>query len=217
MKPYVKLSPVDRCILESYKHMLEGLADYLGEGYEFVLHSLENLDQSAVKVINGHHTGRKEGAPITDLAIEMLSRIQNNDAGFCSYHVSNSRGEPLKGTTITIRGENGRIIGLLCINFYLNTPLADFLKALFKPDGTKVTETFADNMDELLETMTERTRREVEKDDSIRASLKKYEIVARLHKQGVFRIKDAVPRVAQVLGTSRNTVYLHLRSLRSGQ
>jgi predicted transcriptional regulator YheO len=194
--------------------MLEGLADYLGDGYEFVLHSLENLDQSAVKVINGHHTGRKEGAPITDLAIEMLSRIQNNDAGYCSYHVSNSRGEPLKGTTITIRGENGRIIGLVCINFYLNTPLAGFLKALFQPDETKVTETFAENMDELLETMTERTRGEVDKDESIRASLKKFEIVSRLHKQGVFRIKDAVPRVAGVLGISRNTVYLHLRSLK---
>jgi len=214
MKPYMKLTQMDRCILESFKGVLEGLADYLGEGYEFVLHSLENLDQSAVKVINGHHTGRKEGAPITDLAMQMLSRVQKDDAGYCSYYASNSRGEPLKATTIPVRGENGRVIGLICINFYLNTPMSDFFRSFFRSDGVKATEIFAENMDELLEAMVVRVRQEVEQDEAVRPSAKKYEIISRLQKQGIFRIKDAVPRVADALAISRNTVYLHLRSLK---
>ena len=69
---HVKLTETDREILKSYSTMLEGLSMYLGEGYELVLHSLEDYSSSAVKVIHGLHTGRTEGAPLTDLALDLL-------------------------------------------------------------------------------------------------------------------------------------------------
>lgn len=47
--------------------MLDGLALYLGDSYEIVLHSLEELSHSVIKIINGHYTKREVGAPITDL------------------------------------------------------------------------------------------------------------------------------------------------------
>ena len=46
---HVKLTETDREILKSYSTMLEGLSMYLGEGYELVLHSLEDYSSSAVK------------------------------------------------------------------------------------------------------------------------------------------------------------------------
>ena len=102
----IQMSPEDHIVLESYKTLLDGLADYLGSGYELVLHSLENLDCSAIKVINGFHTGRKEGAPITELALQMLQRI-NSQGGqdFITYHSVNSAGKPLRSTTMAIRGK----------------------------------------------------------------------------------------------------------------
>lgn len=92
----VSLTPADRMILESYKTMAEGLSDYLGSGYEIVLHSLENLDRSVIKILNGYHTGRREGAPITDLALEMLARIKETggDPPYISYFTKNKRDEP---------------------------------------------------------------------------------------------------------------------------
>jgi predicted transcriptional regulator YheO len=79
MRDYtVEFTEIDRLILESYKTLLDGLGDYLGYGYELVLHSLENLDSSVIKIINGYHTGRKEGAPITDLALCMLNKLERN-------------------------------------------------------------------------------------------------------------------------------------------
>lgn len=62
--PFLKLTVTDRQILNSYALMLNGLGAYLGDGYELVLHSLESLDHSVIKIINGHFTGRKEGSPI---------------------------------------------------------------------------------------------------------------------------------------------------------
>ena len=63
----LKLTSLDKKILHSYCQTLDGLSNYLGNGYEIVLHSLEDYEHSAIKVINGYHTGRAEGAPITDL------------------------------------------------------------------------------------------------------------------------------------------------------
>lgn len=37
---YKTLSQTDKIILESYKTVMDGLAEYLGGGYELVLHSL---------------------------------------------------------------------------------------------------------------------------------------------------------------------------------
>lgn len=68
----LKLTSLDKKILHSYCQTLDGLSNYLGNGYEIVLHSLEDYEHSAIKVINGYHTGRTEGAPITDLALKML-------------------------------------------------------------------------------------------------------------------------------------------------
>ena len=57
----IVLTMVDRQILQSYCDMLDGLSQYLGDGYEIVLHSLEDCNHSAIKVINGFHTGMKKG------------------------------------------------------------------------------------------------------------------------------------------------------------
>ena len=78
-KKTMSFTRMDRMVLESYKTLCEGLANYLGDGYEIVLHSLENYDNSVIKIINGYYTGRKEGAPITDLALHMLEDIRHNN------------------------------------------------------------------------------------------------------------------------------------------
>ncbi|WP_077997099.1 PAS domain-containing protein [Paenibacillus larvae] len=55
----IKFTEVDRSILQSYDSIVEGLADYLGDASEIVLHSLEDYQHSVIKIANGHHTGRE--------------------------------------------------------------------------------------------------------------------------------------------------------------
>lgn len=217
----VSLTLIDKMILESYKTMLEGLADYLGEGCEIVLHSLESMEHSVIKIINGHHTGRKEGAPITNLALSMLSEIQKDkENGYISYFAKNNKGEPLKASTIVVKGEGGKAIGLLCINFYLNTPFLQLLSTL-SPSVTSEQqikkEAFVNNADELIQSTVARVKEEVDNDEKISASLKNREIIARLYRQGVFELKDSVVKVAECIGISKNTVYLHIRHLQEAK
>lgn len=82
----VKLSTAEKAIIASHAAVLDGFAAYFGGGYEFVLHTLESLDHSVVKIVNGHHTGRSVGAPITDLALTMLAELEaKGDTDHISY------------------------------------------------------------------------------------------------------------------------------------
>lgn len=219
MNETLNLTSVDRAILGSYKAMLDGFSSYFGEGYEIVLHSLENYDHSAIKVVNGYHTGRTEGAPITDLALSMLERIrsQGGPPQSITYFTKNRKGEPLKSATIPILGEQGRIIGLLCINFYLNTPfsqvIGDFVTQAADESAVQHAETFTDNVDELIGNTVADVKREVESDRGVTASNKNKEIIRRLGAKGIFNLKDGVAKSAELLHISKNTVYLHLRNL----
>lgn len=214
----IKLTAIDRIILNSYRSLLDGLADYLGTGFEFVLHSLEDYESSVIKIINGHHTGRKLGAPITDLALNMLNKIQDENLdGYISYESKNKKGSPLYSTTISVYGENHRIIGLICINFYVDTPLSEMFpifEMLNKSTHSMMNENFADDVDTLIEQAYADAYRQVMTDESITINFKNKEIVNILYNQGIFRMKDAVVKVAKVMEVSKNTVYMHLRSLK---
>lgn len=215
----IKLTHVDKLILDSYASSLDGLSMYLGTGYEIVLHSLEDFSHSAVKVINGYHTGRKEGAPITDLALNMLEKLQEQKGSMeVIYFSKNKNGEPLKSATIAIKGEKNRIIGLLCINFYLNTPLHEFMKEMFlensrSPTNNESTENYSSNSKELIEETLFSIRSEVYEDASIAMTRKNKEVVKRAYEKGIYNLKDSVQITANILSMSKNTVYMHLRNL----
>lgn len=222
----ISLTPADRLILDSYCDMLEGLSQYLGQSYEIVLHSLEDCSHSAIKVINGFHTGRSEGAPITDLALKMLEKLekQNDGAKAVTYFVTNKNGEPLKSTTITVKGENSRIIGLICINFYMNTPVGEFFKGFTAAGPQDIIsytfdhqENFSSSSTELIEQVTNQVRNEVFSDITITSANRNKEIILRLYARGIYNLKDSVVKTAQLLNISKNTVYLHLRNMDGDQ
>ncbi len=215
----IKFTPTDRLILDSYKNLLDGLADYLGSGYEFVLHSLEDYEHSVVKIINGHHTGRKEGSPITDLALSMLAKLDGeNKNGYISYATRNRKGDPMKSATILVRGEGGRVIALLCINFNLDIPLSQVL-SLWGPaqsnDSVAISENYAENAQDLIEKAAQDAVDTVDRDYTITPANRNRAVVELLASRGIFQLKDAVVQVADKLGLSKNTIYLHLRNMKS--
>lgn len=221
-KTYLTLTKTDRAILESYKEMVHNLGEYLGDGYEIILHSLENLHHSVIQEVNGSYSGRSIGAPITDLALSMLSRIEQNssNAAVC-YRNRSKTGVPLRSATIPVIGEKGRIIGLICINFYMDLPLSSFLAKFSAPSDdvsknpSEITENFAGSTDELIETVLVETRTAVWNDTSVSSQNKNKEIVEILYRKGIFNIKDSVVKVARLLNISKNTVYLHIRNLKT--
>ena len=214
MSGYLVLSPTDKVILESYKILVDGLSAYLGEGYEIILHSLEDLDHSVIKIINGHYTERCEGAPITDLALTMLEDLNRRSSLEVKAYFNHKSGKTLKSVTIPVVGEQRRIIGLLCINFHMEISVFNFLTQFLPNEASNISssETFNKNADGLLISALEDAKAQIYGDKSVNASNKNKEIIRLLYQRGIFNIKDAVASVAEDLGISKNTVYLHLRN-----
>jgi predicted transcriptional regulator YheO len=213
------LSTPDSLIIESYKMVMEGLASYFGSAFEFVLHDLADFDHSIVKIINGFHSGRREGAPITDLALSMLEKIQESSGGkeeksCISYVSKNKYGKPVRSTTIVIFGARKKAIGLLCVNFYLDSPIQSLLQNFsLVPQADYVTENFTNESDELISRSLEKVKAGVNGDDTVPLSRKNKEIITILYHKGIFKLKNAVQAISSDLGISKNTVYLHIRTL----
>lgn len=93
----------DKVILRSYEAMVDGLASLIGPFCEIVLHSLEDLNTSAIKIANGENTGRQVGSPITDLALKMLRDIEGSERNFSRSYFTRAKGGVLmKSITLSL-------------------------------------------------------------------------------------------------------------------
>ena len=178
----------DRAILISYKAVVDGVSALIGEHCEIVLHSLEDIEHSAICIANGHNTNRRVGSPITDLAL----------------------------VTIAIRNSRQRIIGLLCININLDVPVSQFMQAFLPKESHGETSpvNFASSVEDLVAQTMEKTIEEVNADRLVANNNKNRQIVVSLYEKGIFDIKDAINLVAERLNISRHTVYLYIRQIR---
>ena len=145
----------------------------------------------------------------------MLEQIEEGHVDSLVYFSRNAKGEPLKSTTLAIRGEGNKVIGLLCINMYMNVPLIDMINS-YVPDSAlnshSFTETYTQNPDELIESTLEEEKLSVLSDSTILPSNKNKIIIERLYDKGIFQLKDSVIKVEKLMGISKNTIYMHIRN-----
>lgn len=208
----------DRTILNSYKAVVDGVSALIGEHCEIVLHSLEDLEHSAICIANGHNTNRQVGSPITDLALRSLRNMQSESVS--KPYFTRAKGNALmKSVTIAIRNKHQRIIGLLCININLDVPISQFIQSFIPTQNTQETSSvnFASSVEDLVSQTIEKTIEEVNVDRTVANNNKNRQIVISLYEKGIFDIKDAINLVAERLNISRHTVYLYIRQIKQDQ
>lgn len=206
-------------ILKSYEAVVDGLAMLIGSHCEIVLHSLQDLKCSAIRIANGEHTGRKIGSPITDLALRMLHDMTGADSSVSKCYFTRAKsGVLMKSLTIAIRNREQRVIGLLCINMNLDVPFSQIMNTFIPPETPEVGSAvnFASSVEDLVTQTLEFTIEEVNADRNVSNNAKNRQIVLNLYEKGIFDIKDAINQVADRLNISKHTVYLYIRQFKSG-
>ena len=117
-------------------------------------------------------------------------------------------------TTIAIRGQHDRVIGLLCINLYLATPILDFVTGILPQTSSVFTaEHFAENSSDAVSQKLAEAKNAVFSNASVLPSMRNKEIIRLLYNWHVFELKSAIDQVAEALNISSHTVYFHLRNL----
>lgn len=213
--------PTDFEILKSYEAVVDGLAMLIGSHCEIVLHSLQDLKCSAIRIANGEHTGRKIGSPITDLALRMLHDMTGADSSVSKCYFTRAKsGVLMKSVTIAIRNRDQRVIGLLCINMNLDVPFSQIMSTFIPPETqdqeVPSSVNFASSVEDLVMQTLEFTIEEVNADRNVSNNAKNRQIVLNLYEKGIFDIKDAINQVADRLNISKHTVYLYIRQFKNG-
>lgn len=212
-----RFSETDRQLLARYELVAESVARTFGSGCEVVLHSLEDMAHSVIKIYNGHVTGRSPGSPITDLGLDVLKKsfeIRNDIIG--PYFSKTKAGKPLKSVTTLIRNDEGTPIGFLCINFDLSMPLSHFLQE-FSPssEAPQTGENFAPDVTDLVGHAVADELDAISRVTGVSPTEKNRRVVFNLEQRGVFEIKGSVELVAGELGVTKHTVYKYLREFRN--
>lgn len=214
----VTLTGKDREFMRSYYRLADMVADLIGPHCEVVLHSFEDLDVSVVKIVNGHHTGRGIGSPITDMGLKMLRLyLQTGEVNSKSYFTRNKNGELLKSTTSVLAGDGEKPIGLFCVNINLSVPFPELMKTLIpdNPPLTVVMEHFSTSSQDVIIQSTEKAINEVDRDSSISKKSRNKSIVFQLFENGIFELKESAAIVSERLGISRHAVYKYIREFKT--
>jgi predicted transcriptional regulator YheO len=205
----------------------KGIARAFGKNCEVILHDVSDLEHSVILIENGHVTGRKVGAPMTDLGLYFLTSDLFNEIDYvANYQTESKDGKKLKSTSIFIRDKDRKIIGFLCININLEPLLKiseefdEFCnvksnlnnkKNLIKEEREEV---FSDSLDDLMERLFIKAQQVVGKEIHKMQKEDKIAMVRYLQKHGIFLVKDAIDRIADRLNVSRFTIYNYLAEIK---
>ena len=104
-------------LLRQYVKLTEFLGAALGPDYEVALHDLTDKNRSIVAIANGYISGREIGAPLTNMALSVLKDESYEWQDYrLHYSGVSAAGNALRSSTMFIK-EDGKLIGMLCINF----------------------------------------------------------------------------------------------------
>ncbi|HHY59641.1 MAG TPA: transcriptional regulator [Clostridia bacterium] len=205
--------------LEALFPIADGIAQTFGKNAEVVVHDLRQPEKSLIYMA-GNITGRKLGAPITNLVLETLKKNGDQAPNLIGYQTTTKDGKILKSSTIFIRDDDGKIIGCLCINLDITElitcqKILEYYTRTEKPNEPTTQEEFFNDVNDAMAGIVQGVLADypvpvqlMEKDD-------KLIIVKKLDEKGVFLVRGAVEYVANVLGVSRYTVYNYLDEVRS--
>ena len=222
-----------RSMLQQYTILVDFLGQVLGPDYEIVLHDLSSMSNSIVAIANGHISGREVGAPLTSLALTMMSdkRYLNKDF-HVNYNGMTKENKILRSSTMYIKDDLGKLVGMLCVNFDDSRyhELSTKLFQLCHPDqfveqnltirSSQIDTSSLYSYDEAeqfpnsIATIMENVIREVIQQDGVPPERltkgEKIRIVRLLDEQGVFLLKGAVNYVAKALHSSPASIYRYL-------
>jgi predicted transcriptional regulator YheO len=193
------------------------ISEMFGRNCEVAVHDLRTPEKSLIHIA-GDITHRKSGAPITDLVLNALKKYKDNAKNIVGYRSITKDGRILRSSTSFVRDKKGKIIGAFCVNFDITEFLGTynvFKDLLEKGSEDERNETFAKNLNETIETLTQEAIISFGKQPSSFTSDEKIKFVSYLDEKGAFLIKGSVEYVASILGLSKFTIYSYLQKVRS--
>lgn len=224
-------------LLAPYIKLTEFLGNTLGPDYEVALHDLTNRNQSIIAIANSNISGRDIGAPLTNMALQLIKdKVYEENSFYSNYKGVAINGKTLRSSTMFIK-HKGKLIGLLCINFddsryqIISDELMrichpdTFIGTSFQYDGQHVasssnlknisSESFPNSKDTVIAEAVSNELATLNVSAARLTSDERLSIISSLEKNGIFLLKGSVQNVADNLHCSSASVYRYLSKLKN--
>ena len=204
------------------KRLVKALAIQFGSTCEVVLHDLtgKDLDHTIIAIENGHISGRSLGDGPSKIALEAIHDAEETHSDKLSYLTKTRDGKILKSSTIFLRDEKGKAIGVLAINNDITFTVAGE-QALHSYNtslqSTREPEPISTNVADLLDDLLEHSVRIVGKPAAMMSKDEKIRAIKFLDDSGAFLITRSGPKVCQYFGISTYTLYSYLDEIRNSE
>lgn len=191
----------------SHLAIAEAISTLLYPHAEVVVHDLKT---GLISAIYNNLSKRKVGDE------SLLAELKDNDElpnVFPIYSKVNGDGRKMRSISATLRNQNGKAIGLLCINLDLSKweELHQFLGTWLHGVNEQPTILFKDDWREKINVYVAEYLKEENITLKRLSKEKKRDLVIALHKEGAFQAKNAAGYIADVLDLSRATIYNYLK------
>ena len=207
--------------LEFCLQLATGIARQFGPNCEVVVHDLasNDPDSSIVAIENGHVSGRKIGDGPSHVVLEALRDGGSVPEDRLGYLTKTEDGKILKSSTIYIRDDDGRAVGIFSINYDITLMLAmeDTLQGLTTTEVPQAEpEPIARSVAGLLDELLEQSVRLVGKPVALMSREDKVKAVRFLNQSGAFLITKSGHKVCKYFGISKYTLYSYLDEAKTG-
>lgn len=212
-------------ILDQFARLTGFLGLALGPDYEVALHDLTDKHCSIIAIANSHVSGRTVGAPLTNVALQILKDGSYRHSDYLVHYPGLSReGKPLRSSTFFLK-EEGELVGMLCINFddsryravsqaVLQLCQAAGLEGPEEAPASQIPERFHNSIQGVAGEAVAQALAGLGREAGQLTPDQRQQLVSALEPQGIFLLKGAVKEVAQALGCSQATVYRYLSQAR---
>jgi len=195
--------------------LAKGIARQFGSNCEVVVHDLypENAEHSIVAIENGHVTGRRLGDGPSHVVWEALKGDPGKLEDRLAYLTRTEDGKILKSSTIFIRDEDDRVVGIFAINYdiTLMKAMEDQLHLFTAAESsTKEPQTIIHNVNDLLEELIKQSVKMVGKPVALMNKEDKVNAIRFLNDSGAFLITKSGQRVCNFFGISKYTLYTYI-------
>ena len=215
-----------------YALLVDFLAHILGQDYEVALHELNDDSNEIIAIYNGELTGRHLGSPLSNKMLEFVAgKLYETKDYVLRFETVSANGKKMCSNSMFIKGRDGELAGLLCINFdasryeELSARIMDLCGGALTPgvpSGTRlIAEDSEANAEMPVPTSIAGATASIVSNviNNYPVSVdrltqdEKMDIMDTLNRKGVFLLKGSVSYVAKELHSSEASIYRYLGKL----
>ena len=208
---------MNKTTLTFLEQLAKGITSQFGPNCEVVVHDMSQnyTDNSIVAIENGHVTSRKIGDGPSMAVLDALRGDQSKLQDHSSYLTKTKDGRVLKSTTIYIRDQHKKVIGIFSINFDITNlmMIENALNPLISATSTQSeSNRIPQNVNDLLIELIEESVRQVGKPVPLMTRDDKVKAIKFLNDRGALLITKSGDKISKYFGISKYTLYSYIDS-----